>query len=146
MLGDNYSISWRVLDAQYWGVPQRRKRIFLVADFNGRSASEILFESESLRGHFTQSKKAGQGTTRDTSKSSRETSNICLNDQGGSRMDVTKEVTATLRAKSNHPHLFLITMEGMQELKDQLMLPNRCVVIWNWWKQSAICFRETENL
>ncbi|MFC0301839.1 DNA cytosine methyltransferase, partial [Virgibacillus soli] len=48
---------------------------------------------------------AGQGTTRDTSKSSRETSNICLNDQGGSRMDVTKEVTATLRAKSNHPPL-----------------------------------------
>src|SRR5690625_676294 len=101
----NYSIAWRVLDAQYWGVPQRRKRIFLVADFNGRSASKILFESESLRGHFTQSKTAGQGTTGDTSKSSRETSNICLNDQGGSRMDVTKGVTATLRAKSNHPPL-----------------------------------------
>src|SRR5699024_7400580 len=56
VLGDNYSIAWRVLDAQYWGVPQRRKRIFLVADFNGRSASKILFESESLRGYFTQSK------------------------------------------------------------------------------------------
>ena len=105
VLGDNYSIAWRVLDAQYWGVPQRRKRIFLVADFNGSSASEILFESESLRGYFTQSKTAEQGTTGDTSKSSRETSNICLNDQGGSRMDVTKGVTATLRAKSNHPPL-----------------------------------------
>src|SRR5699024_2553833 len=95
MLGDNYSIAWRVLDAQYWGVPQRRKRIFLVADFNGSSASEILFESESLRGYFTQSKTAEQGTTGDTSKSAKETSNICLNDQGGRRMDVTKGVTAT---------------------------------------------------
>src|SRR5699024_7515780 len=96
VLGDNYSIAWRVLDAQYWGVPQRRKRIYLVTDINGRSASEILFESESMRGHFTKSKKAGQGNIGNTSKSSRETSNICLNDQGGSRMDVTKGVTATL--------------------------------------------------
>src|SRR5690625_6769426 len=101
-MGDNYSIAWRVLDAQYRGVHQRRKRIFLVADFNGRSASKILFESESLRGHFTQSKTAGQGTTGDTSKSSRETSNICLNDQGGSRMDVTKGDRKSTRLNSSH--------------------------------------------
>lgn len=46
-------IAWRVLDAQYWGVPQSRKRIFLVADFAtyGRRAGEILFEPESVRGH-----------------------------------------------------------------------------------------------
>lgn len=43
ILGDNYSIAWRVFDAQYWGVPQRRKRICLVADFNGHSAAEIVF-------------------------------------------------------------------------------------------------------
>ena len=45
-------IAWRVLDAQYWGVPQRRKRIFLVADFaaDGRCAGEILFESEGVCG------------------------------------------------------------------------------------------------
>ena len=41
-------IAWRVLDAQYWGVPQRRRRIFLVADFTGYSAGEILFERESV--------------------------------------------------------------------------------------------------
>jgi DNA (cytosine-5)-methyltransferase 1 len=41
------SLAWRVLDAQYWGVPQRRKRIFLVADFGGLTAGEILFESQS---------------------------------------------------------------------------------------------------
>src|SRR5699024_2023905 len=67
--------------------------------------SQILMEEEHPKYYFTQSKKEGQGTTGDTSKSSRETSNICLNDQGGSRMDVTKGVTATLRAKSNHPPL-----------------------------------------
>lgn len=41
--GGTSSLAWRTLDAQYWGVPQRRKRIFLVADFDGRSAAEILF-------------------------------------------------------------------------------------------------------
>ena len=50
-MGDGYSVAWRQLDAQYWGVPQRRKRIYLVADFAGERAGEILFERESLRGH-----------------------------------------------------------------------------------------------
>jgi DNA (cytosine-5)-methyltransferase 1 len=43
IMGDNWSIAWRVLDAQFWGVPQRRRRIALVADFGGQSAPEILF-------------------------------------------------------------------------------------------------------
>lgn len=51
-MGDGYSIAWRTLDAQYWGVPQRRKRIFLVADFRGGRAPEILFKREGLRGNF----------------------------------------------------------------------------------------------
>lgn len=49
VLGDNHSIAWRTFDAQYWGVPQRRRRIFLVADFGGQRASEILFESARLQ-------------------------------------------------------------------------------------------------
>ena len=51
IVGDGYSIAWRVLDAQYWGVPQRRKRIYLVADFAGGSAGKILFESEGVSGY-----------------------------------------------------------------------------------------------
>jgi len=47
-------LAWRVLDAQYWGVPQRRKRIFLVADFRGRSAGEVLFKPESLLGNIAE--------------------------------------------------------------------------------------------
>lgn len=60
ILGDGYSVAWRVLDAQYWGVPQRRKRIYLVADFDGRSAGKILFESEGLSGYSAESFQAWQ--------------------------------------------------------------------------------------
>lgn len=49
--GRRCQIAFRVLDAQFWGVPQRRKRIFLIADFTGRRAAQILFERTSLRGH-----------------------------------------------------------------------------------------------
>ena len=53
-VGDGWSLAYRVLDAQYWGVPQRRRRIYLVADFRGERAREVLFEREGLRGYFTQ--------------------------------------------------------------------------------------------
>lgn len=52
IVGDGFSIAWRVLDAKYWGVPQRRKRIFLVCDFAGGRAGEILFKREGLLGDF----------------------------------------------------------------------------------------------
>ena len=57
-----WSVAWRVHDAQFWGVPQRRKRIALVADFGGLSAPEILFERKGLRGNLAESGTAGQGT------------------------------------------------------------------------------------
>lgn len=50
LLGDGWSIAWRVLDAQFWGVPQRRRRIALVADFGGQSAPEILFVRKGVSG------------------------------------------------------------------------------------------------
>jgi DNA (cytosine-5)-methyltransferase 1 len=55
ILGHKFSIAWRVLDAQYWGVAQRRKRIFLVADFGGDTAPKILFEQDSLFGNTSKS-------------------------------------------------------------------------------------------
>lgn len=60
ILGDGYSIAWRVLDAKYWGVSQRRKRIYLVADFGGQRAGEILFKREGLLGNFKACRKARQ--------------------------------------------------------------------------------------
>lgn len=59
-MGDKWSVAWRVLDAQFWGVPQRRRRIALVADFGGRSAPEILFVRESVSGHFEPGKPPGK--------------------------------------------------------------------------------------
>ena len=65
VVGEGYSVAWRMLDAQYWGVPQRRKRIYLVADFRGQRAGEILFKREGLRGNFAQSREAGKEAAAD---------------------------------------------------------------------------------
>lgn len=65
VVGEGYSVAWRMLDAQYWGVPQRRRRIFLVCDFRGGRAGEILFKREGLRGNFAQSREAGKEATAD---------------------------------------------------------------------------------
>jgi DNA (cytosine-5)-methyltransferase 1 len=184
ILGDQFSVAWRVLDAQYWpGTPQRRKRIYLVADFAGPTASQILFEQDRLFGDTAESEETRQGAAdcpekgtgntggnlsyavafacnqRDevrylnnmagaiqaqpgmkqqtfiaafsagqgakaggigyqeecapTLKASESGTNmvpsvLCLNDQGGNRMDVTENITATLRAQMDgHPPLVL---------------------------------------
>jgi DNA (cytosine-5)-methyltransferase 1 len=60
IMGDGYSVAWRVHDAQFWGVPQRRKRIALVADFGGASAPEILFERKGLSRDITESGEQGK--------------------------------------------------------------------------------------
>lgn len=61
-VGDGWSLAYRVFDAQYWGVPQRRRRIHLVADFRGERAREVLFEREGVRGYFTQGRTPWQTT------------------------------------------------------------------------------------
>ena len=61
IVGDGFSIAWRVLDAQYWGVPQRRKRIYLVADFAGERAGKILFEREGMSGDPESCEEAREG-------------------------------------------------------------------------------------
>ena len=101
ILGENFSVAWRTLDAQYWGVPQRRKRIYLVADFDGQRAGSVLFESEGLSGYSAESLRAWQGTACRAEKGSGTT--ICLCDQGGERIDILNDKTATLRAESHHP-------------------------------------------
>ena len=64
IMGDGWSIAYRVLDAQYWGVPQRRKRIFLVADFAGGSAADVLFKSEGLSRYSAEGFRAWQRAAR----------------------------------------------------------------------------------
>lgn len=69
IVGDGWSIAWRVLDAQFWGVPQRRRRIALVADFGGQSAPEILFIRDSLSWDTAESRETGQRTAGDAESS-----------------------------------------------------------------------------
>lgn len=59
-MGGRWSVAWRVLDAQHWGVPQRRRRIALVADFGGDTAWEILFERQSMSGYPAESGAEGE--------------------------------------------------------------------------------------
>lgn len=61
IVGDGFTVSWRVFDAQFWGVPQRRRRIALVADFGGGSAPEILFERKSVQRGIEESGGEGKG-------------------------------------------------------------------------------------
>ena len=132
IVGDGYSVAWRTLDAQFWGVPQRRRRIYLVADFAGGSAGKVLFESESLSGYSPQGFRSWQTAPGDSANCSGTAgigfdgynakltgdksatlgvncgmstgrNGVMLNDQGGNRMDVTEDVTCTLRAEAHHP-------------------------------------------
>jgi DNA (cytosine-5)-methyltransferase 1 len=64
-MGDNWSVAWRVLDAQFWGVPQRRRRIALVADFGGQSAPEILFIRKGVSRDIDESESARKTTAGD---------------------------------------------------------------------------------
>lgn len=59
-VGGRWSVAWRVHDAQHWGVPQRRRRISVVADFGGDTAGEILFERKSVSGYLAESGAAGE--------------------------------------------------------------------------------------
>lgn len=65
-MGGRWSVAWRVLDAQHWGVPQRRRRIALVADFGGDTAWEILFERKSVSGYPAESGAPGEGPAGDS--------------------------------------------------------------------------------
>ena len=103
IVGDGFSLAWRVLDAQFWGIPQRRKRIYLVADFAGGSAGKILFESEGVSGYSAEGFRAWQGAAGGAAEGAGTAGGVCLNDQGGQRMDVTDDVTCTLRAEAHHP-------------------------------------------
>lgn len=102
IVGNNFSICWRTLDAQFWGVPQRRKRIYLVADFNTRCAREILFKPDSLRGNLPQGDDEGEKVTADamgsTDGSIRAAGFSGKASKGAGSIGFERECSATLRA------------------------------------------------
>lgn len=69
IVGDGWSLAWRQLDSQHFGVPQRRKRVALVADFTGQSAGRILFEQTILQEYHGESNETRKGTSRATKTS-----------------------------------------------------------------------------
>lgn len=115
-------IAWRVLDAQFFGVPQRRRRIFLVADFGTRTrcAEKILFEPESLPGDTAPGKDAKKGitTAAPTSAGNAGTlGNECiLNDQGGQCMNVSFGKTGTLRAQERGHQPIILDLTHADEV------------------------------
>lgn len=125
LMGDGWSVAWRVLDAQFWGVPQRRRRIALVADFGGHTAPEILFIRKGLSGDSEPGGTAGEGFA--GSPESGTASNggqnrdavLCLNDQGGSVMSVSEDVAATLRAQEHgHQPAVLVMSHACDVVRD----------------------------
>lgn len=110
LVGTGWSIAWRVLDAQFWGVPQRRRRIALVADFGGQSAPEILFVRKSLSGGSepgSEERKGPAGSTEDSTSYAVRIQRGC--DGGGKGALVQTEVSGTLRAQE-HGHNPLVTV------------------------------------
>jgi len=110
-LGDGWSVAYRVLDAQYWGVAQRRRRVFLVADFGGERAGEILFDRDGLRGDPRKGKAPWPGAAGDSADGAGESGCWCVNPQASSGITVTRDVTATLVAQ-DHGHHPAVLMFG----------------------------------
>ena len=117
--GDRWSLAYRVFDAQYWGVPQRRRRIYLVADFRGQRAREILFEREGLRGYFAQGRTpwqtaAGNAESGIGADDREGTGGLILDDQGGQQINVrTDGKSPTLRAEM-HGNVPCVLMDAYQ--------------------------------
>ena len=104
IMADGFSLAWRVVDACLWGVPQRRKRIYLVSDFTAGCAGKVLFESEGVSGYTPQGFRAWQGAAGSVAEGIGETGGICLNDMGGQYISVDNGMACTLRAQSHgHP-------------------------------------------
>ena len=106
IMGRGFSIAWRVLDAQFFGVPQRRRRIALVADFAGGAAPEILFERESVSGHSEPCETARQGTAGDAADSTGTASAISFLERagcagGGKGILIQDDQTGTLSTVQN---------------------------------------------
>ena len=121
ILGQEFSVAWRVLDAQFWGVPQRRRRIFLVADFGGHSAGEILFESESVWRHYQESREQREKAAADLGGGTFDAGTgadiVCLMDQGGQRMDVYRNLIGTLLAHSSStPPIIMASSQANAEI------------------------------
>ena len=123
-VGGRWSVAWRVLDAQHWGVPQRRRRIALVADFGGDTAWEISFEQQSVSGDFAESGAAGEGPAGDSERGSAYAVRIrggC--DGGGKGALVQTEKSGTIKAGNDQTLFCMATQQGGAEVRSDDRAP-----------------------
>lgn len=112
-------IAWRVLDAQYWGVPQRRKRIFLVADFRNQQSrnTEVLFEPESLPGDIESGGKEGQRAAAGVENNTRITSSFEPGITARDGRKLSHEVSTTLRANMGDNQTSILTCKSVYSIQ-----------------------------
>jgi DNA (cytosine-5)-methyltransferase 1 len=118
-VGGRWSVAWRVHDAQHWGVPQRRRRISIVADFGGDTAGEILFERKSVSGHPAESGTAGGRLTGNAESGASYAVRIrgggC--DGGGKGALVQKDKSGTLGTGNDQTLFCMATQQGGAEVR-----------------------------
>lgn len=115
IVGHGWSIAWRIHDAQFWGVPQRRKRIALVADFASECAAEILFERNGLQGNPSESKAERKGASRIAADGAGEAISFqdrCGCDGGGKGVLIQRDRTGALSTLQNQ---FVLHRGGTSE-------------------------------
>lgn len=123
-MGGRWSVAWRVLDAQHWGVPQRRRRIALVADFGGDTAWEILFERQSMSGYPAESGAAGERLAAGAESGAAYAVRIrggC--DGGGKGALVQTEKSGTIKAGNDQTLFCMATQQGGAEVRSDGRAP-----------------------
>lgn len=123
-MGGRWSVAWRVLDAQHWGVPQRRRRIALVADFGGDTAWEILFERKSVSGYPSESGAAWEGPAAGAESGAAYAVRIrggC--DGGGKGALVQTEKSGTIKAGNDQTLFCMATQQGGAEVRSDDRAP-----------------------
>ena len=117
-VGGRWSVAWRVHDAQHWGVPQRRRRISIVADFGGDTAGEILFERKSVSGYLAES-----GTARERLAGNAESgASYAVRirggcDGGGKGALVQEDKSGTLGTGNDQTIFCMATQQGGAEVR-----------------------------
>ena len=123
-MGGRWSVAWRVLDAQHWGVPQRRRRIALVADFGGDTAWEISFEQQSMSGYPAESGAAGEGPAGDSESGASYAVRIRGGCDGGGKGALVKtEKSGTIKAGNDQTLFCMATQQGGAEVRNDDRAP-----------------------
>ena len=123
-MGGRWSVAWRVLDAQHWGVPQRRRRIALVADFGGDTAWEILFERKSVSGYPAEIGAAWEGPAAGAESGAAYAVRIrggC--DGGGKGALVQTKKSGTIKAGNDQTLFCMATQQGGAEVRNDDRAP-----------------------